>query len=80
MTIPQRLAVIRYSTKGEAFSEATDISSSVDLEIFDQTDDITLKDTLCNLICFNNPTLMNVMITTQQASVPVPVPYDDVIP
>ena len=65
-----RLPVIRYSTMGASFSAAIDISSLVDSEIFDQTDDTILKDTQFDLTCFYDPTLMTAMITAQQASVP----------
>lgn len=73
MTISQRKSVIRYSTKGEAFSKATDISSLVDSETFDHfTDDAGLMDTQFDLMCSYDPTLMTAMITAQQASVPAP--------
>ena len=84
-TTAGRLSVVKYSTSAQAFSSATDISSSVDSETFDHIVDqadvttfgnvshvraITLMDTKFDLTGFYNPTLEAAMIAAQIASVP----------
>ena len=85
VTTAGRLSVVKYSLTSQAFSAATDISSSVDAETFDHIVDqmdvttlgntshvraTTLMDTKFDLTGFYNPTLEAAMITAQQASVP----------
>jgi len=72
MTDPQRESVFRYSTKGETFSKAMDISSSIAYGIFGPSDDAMFMNGQFDLTCYNNPALMTAMITAQQASIPGP--------
>lgn len=85
VTSAGRFSVIRYTTSGQAFASATDVSSSLDSETFDAIVDqadvttfgntshvraTTLRDTKFDVNGFYNPTLAAAMIAAQAASVP----------